>query len=341
MRPTLRTTALALALGAVLATGTPAGSASVYTRIGGASRYATAAQVSFSLFPTAPVSVAYVASGTNFPDALSAGAAAGAGGGPVLLTEPTKLTDDAKAELQRLAPAKIYVVGGVKAVSAKVEDDIDALSGSDQVFRIDGHSSTVPNPSRYDTANSVAETAFTGTASTVYIANGEAFPDALAGSAAGAHLKGPVLLVRYDATTVPGGIQYELNRLKPTTIVILGGGAAVSPGFEARLRQQNPGQDKVVRVSGDDRYRTSVALSKRTYPDGAPVAFLATGANFPDGLAAGPAAGVKGGPVLLTRSTCIPTAVAEEITRLGAEQVFVIGGAGAITDAVVVDQATC
>jgi hypothetical protein len=75
---------LLLALG-VAATTIPAASAAPRTeRIAGVDRYATAAAVSASAFSPG-VAVAYVATGTSFPDALAGGAAAGLRDAPVLL----------------------------------------------------------------------------------------------------------------------------------------------------------------------------------------------------------------------------------------------------------------
>lgn len=91
----------------------------------------------------------------------------------------------------------------------------------------------------------------------------------------------------------------------------------------------------VGRVAGADRYETAVALSRATYPAGAAVAYLARGDTFsPDALAAGPAAIVKGAPVLLTAACELPGVTADELVRLGAREVVVLGGTGAVCDAV-------
>jgi peptidoglycan-N-acetylglucosamine deacetylase len=54
---------------------------------------------------------------------------------------------------------------------------------------------------------------------------------------------------------------------------------------------------KLERVAGPDRYATAAAISRRFFAT-APTVFVATGAGFPGGLAAGPAAARLGGPVL-------------------------------------------
>lgn len=54
-----------------------------------------------------------------------------------------------------------------------------------------------------------------------------------------------------------------------------------------------------VRVAGENRYDTAVALSQRSFPNGAPIVFVASGLDFADALTAAPAAAAAGGPLLL------------------------------------------
>ena len=96
------------------------GSYGTVVRLSGADRYGTAAAVSASVFtnPSA-VSKVFVATGGNFPDALAAAAAGGYVGGPVLLVGDTVPVSTA-AELARLNPDVIYIVGGTAVVSSSV-----------------------------------------------------------------------------------------------------------------------------------------------------------------------------------------------------------------------------
>ena len=77
-----------------------------------------------------------------------------------------------------------------------------------------------------------------------------------------------------------------------------------------------PTNDPVSRVAGADRYGTSAAVSAGAFPPGVPVAYIATGATFPDALSGAAAAGALGGPVLLTAPDAIPSAVHTELKRL-------------------------
>ncbi|WP_072314541.1 cell wall-binding repeat-containing protein [Agrococcus sp. Marseille-P2731] len=88
------------------------------------------------------------------------------------------------------------------------------------------------------------------------------------------------------------------------------------------------------RISGTDRYRTAVAVSRSEFGAGVPVVYLASGQNFPDGLSAGPAAAHQGGPVLLTPRAELPKHVLDEIVRLRPQRVVIVGDANSVSAAV-------
>ncbi|MFB2585288.1 cell wall-binding repeat-containing protein [Herbiconiux liukaitaii] len=85
-------------------------------RVSGADRYEVSAKVSASNFPARTPTV-YVASGEVFPDALSGSAAAIKAGAPVLLVQKDGVPAAIDAELKRLKPARIVVLGGPATVS--------------------------------------------------------------------------------------------------------------------------------------------------------------------------------------------------------------------------------
>lgn len=88
------------------------------------------------------------------------------------------------------------------------------------------------------------------------------------------------------------------------------------------------------RVAGANRYGTAVAASQRMFPSGATTVVVATGFRPVDALVAVPLAHALGAPVLLSESV-LPTVTADEIRRLGATDVIIVGGSGAVPAAVV------
>lgn len=192
------------------------------TRIAGADRYLTAVELSKAIFP-ANVSDVYVATGTNYPDALAGSAAAGSKGGPVLLIPPTGLTQPIKDELTRLSPGRIVVLGGTSAVSDALKNELGTYADGGNVVRIAGLT-------RYSTSAQVSEDAFPAATNHAYLATGQNFPDALAISPAAGALDRPVLLVQKDC--IPGSVADELERLTLTGVTVVGGTGVIAPAVE-------------------------------------------------------------------------------------------------------------
>lgn len=94
-------------------------------------------------------------------------------------------------------------------------------------------------------------------------------------------------------------------------------------------------EDNSYRIFGSDRYQTSLEVSWEGWEDGdAETVVVATGADFPDALAATPLASSHYSPLLLTKKDSLPTGFADELKRLGAKKVILVGGTGAISDKV-------
>ena len=91
------------------------------------------------------------------------------------------------------------------------------------------------------------------------------------------------------------------------------------------------------RVAGPDRYATAAAQATLAYPDGADVVLLASGQAFPDGLATAALAGELDAPVLLATRSAMPEVTRRALAELDPGRVVVVGGPGAIAEAVVQD----
>jgi len=193
------------------------------SRVWGADRHATAAAISASAFPSA--SVVYVATGADFPDALAAGAVAAAAKAPLLLVRSSAVPAATAAELSRLKPSRIVIVGSTGSVSSGVAAQ---LASHGTVTRISG-------PDRYTTTAALSAASFAANGpSTVYIATGKAFPDGLTAGAIAGLRNGPLLLV--PGTSLPSAVAAELRRLDPTNVVIVGGPVAISESVRSQIR---------------------------------------------------------------------------------------------------------
>lgn len=294
--------------------------APIVSRLSGADRYETAVAIS-SEFATG-VPVVYLATGTNYPDALSAASAAAFQEGPLLLTTPSSLPTVIRNELVRLDPDLVVIVGGTGVVSASVEAAVGALLPGAQVRRDAG-------ANRYETSRVIADEAFSGGAFRAYIATGANFPDALSASAAAGVTESPVILVNGNASRLDSATTALLTSLSVQEVVIAGGTAVVSSGIEGDLKALL-GVEDVTRLSGADRYATSLAVNAATFATSDRV-FMATGLNYPDALAGAALAGHVGAPLFVVPRSCVPAAMLDELAALGTANVSLLGGTGVLT----------
>jgi len=182
---------------------------------------------------------------------------------------------------------------------------------------------------RYASAAALSAATFAPNVPVAYVSTGRGFADALAAGPAAAKLGGPVLLT--ETSSLPAATVAELKRLRPARIIVAGGPSVVSNSVVSALRAY---AGSVTRQSGTDRYATAAAISAATFGSKVPVVYIATGRNFPDALAGGPAAGMLRGPVLLVEPNGIPSATAKELKRLAPGRIVVAGGSSVIGSAV-------
>jgi putative cell wall-binding protein len=291
------------------------------SRLSASDRYELGAAVALATRPGGAETV-YVASGANYPDALSAGPAAVKAGGALLLVAPDQAPPAALAALTRLNPTSVVVVGGEAAVSRRVVDALAAAAPRAAVGRLAGGD-------RYAISRAVVAQAFPRGADALFVATGANFPDALAAGAPAGILGAPVLLVNGSAASTDSDTLRTVTALGPGSIGIVGGTGAVSAGVESTLSSSV----EVVRVTGIDRYAVSFALNERVLADYSTV-YLATGASFPDALVGGVLAGTRHHPLYVVPSTCVPPGVLAKLAATGTGEVVLLGGTASLSSAV-------
>jgi hypothetical protein len=280
------------------------------TRVAGTDRIATAVAVSQNSFPAGNAGAVVLARADDYPDALVGGPLAAAKNAPLLLTEDATLPAATATELKRVLPAggTVYVLGGTSAVPASVVSQLTGFGYT--VVRYSG-------TDRYATAVAVAVAL--GSPTTVLLATGTNFPDALAAGPAAAHVHGAILLT--DGSTVPAETATYLAGAH-VTYAIGGPAAAAVPSATAIL--------------GTDRYATAAAVATKFFPTSAVVG-VATGSGFPDALAGGAQLALMGGPLLLSGAASVPTATIDYLTADHGTltNVYVYGGTSVLSANVV------
>ncbi|WP_291051141.1 cell wall-binding repeat-containing protein [Herbiconiux sp.] len=282
-------------------------------RLAGTDRYDQAVRAA-SAFGSADT--VYLASGEKFADALSASAVAGAHGSPLLLTAADTVPPTVLAQIVRLTPRTVVVVGGPLSVSDGVLEAISRQVTGATVVRVDG-------ADRYEVSRALVVDPVVGVphASELYLASGADFPDALTASPAAVHRHAPVLLVD-GGEAAPSAAETELMRaLGVRAVTIVGGPRSVGSALEAELRSTMA----VSRIAGADRYEVGVAVNRADF-DSASTVYLASAASFPDALSGGPLAALQSAPLYVVPQNCVPAAVLGELARLAPTRIVVLGG---------------
>ncbi|HTS14957.1 MAG TPA: cell wall-binding repeat-containing protein, partial [Candidatus Sulfotelmatobacter sp.] len=291
------------------------------TRMAGADRYETAADLSRDTFlPGVPL--AFIASGLNYPDGMAGGAVAGEFGAPLLFVGQT-MPAATLAELQRLQPGTIVILGGPGVVSTALEDQLRTLATTGTVHRLFGSD-------RYATAAAISAWAYPTGAPVALIAYGANFPDALAAGPPAGLFGYPIL---YAGKTAPAATMNEIKRLQPQYIIVLGGPANIPDSVALQLATASV-DNIAYRLAGSDRYGTAAAIDAWAFPYGSDGAFVASALNFPDALAASAVAAWTGHPIVYTGNG-VPAATASIIAALGPQQFWIMGSTGAVSASVV------
>jgi YVTN family beta-propeller protein len=199
-------------------------------RLSGANRYETSRAVVSAFFDEpSGYSDLYLVTGRNFPDALSAGAAASVNGMPMLLVDgsASTLPSATLALMDDLQPDRVILVGGTGVMSQGIQNQLQGMSGL-QVVRAAG-------ADRYATSAAVTELGFdTLLPSSTLWATGANFPDALAGITVAANRSAPIYLVQPTCATA--GAIHGAWRHNADRVDIIGGTGVVSSAVESFTR---------------------------------------------------------------------------------------------------------
>ena len=246
-------------------------------RIAGTDRYDTAVRIAEVVAPHP--SQILVATGNDFADALSAGAAAGAqAGSVVVLSNDTKMPAATQAYLHRFGtdfdPSSGILLAAVGGQALKAVD-----SQRQGYWRL-----PLVGADRYQTSYLVAA-AFFPTMQAAGVATGLAWPDALSGGAAMGTMNGPLLLVN-PKTGLSGqdAALLDANRGELYGGFVFGGPAAVPGGIDQQLAQAIAGPAGVTDAGGKKLAATRAAGAGLSAADAAGLASALPGGSVAKAL---------------------------------------------------------
>lgn len=254
---------------------------SPFERLAGADRVATSVEVSKDGWTGAPAAV--LASGTEYAESLPASVLASEVGGPLLLSTGTSLPPVVADELARLDVRTVHVVGSVPvAVDAQLQER------GYEVVRVGAAGDRVGTAAALARAVGAAD-------GTVLLVNADRFADGISAAALAAGRGWPILLT--STSTIPQRSVDAWRQLGAKQVILVGGTAVIGDNIKSFIAKEAG----VERLSGADRYATSIAVASRSLSLGRSTSTVlaATGTAFPDALAAGPLAAQRNAVTVL------------------------------------------
>ena len=212
-------------------------------RVAGTNRYQTAIAVANMVASTGipgPLQQVILAVGTDFPDALAAGALAAGYGYPTLLNNGPNLRADVRDWLVNKPDlTEVLIAGGPNVIPDSVLADINLLTNRNGTAIT---ARRLAGDSRFSTATKIADEVISKSATSpnapgrVVIVNGRNFPDALAAGSLAGNLGVPILLT--EATTLPTATRDWLVTHAGTIfeVAIIGGESAISVDVANQIR---------------------------------------------------------------------------------------------------------
>lgn len=282
-------------------------------------------------FPDGGATGAVIATDADFADALAGASLTSVG--PLLLTPPDGLAAEVGAELQRAVEegSRVFLLGGVDALSAAVADDLSELG-----FGVD----RVAGLTRFETAEAIVDrTASLGTLDGLLLARGFGPEDnptaAWADSISGSVVPDRPILLTQTGTLHPAARRVIESR-PDLSVAVLGGTAAVSQAVQETVPAP------VERVAGDTRDGTAAAIAYRflgvdegTVP---PQAILYDGWDtdgWKYGLTVASYGRQIGAPLLPVNASATAVETARQVACGGSSDLLVMGSTTVVTEAMV------
>lgn len=201
-------------------------------RFGGIDRYETSAIIAAEIGSSRKTAI--IATGENFPDALSAAPLAGSRKWPLLLVNGLKseIGNLTRETLTKLNINQTIIIGQVDVVSKEIEENLKSSNSPvKSIQRIGGDD-------RYQTCLEIIKYRLAGepfSLENVYLATGRDFPDALSGSILAAKSNGAIILT----PEIIGKNTFDylkINSSKIYNFYLLGGNDVISDTIYEQLK---------------------------------------------------------------------------------------------------------
>ncbi|MGI1660501.1 MAG: cell wall-binding repeat-containing protein [Desulfitobacterium sp.] len=288
-------------------------------RLAGESRVDTALAIAKANY-TAQLQNVVLATASNYPDALAGSVLSYKLNAPILLVgsteaEQKKILDYLKTNLD--SAGTVYILGGTGVVGQGIENKISE-AGFGKITRVSGQN-------RSETALKIADQLEVPTGRPLILVNETNYADALSISSSAAAAQSPILLVEKDGFSA--AVRQKITDIKPIKVYLIGGEGVISSKVSHQVREiTGLNEDNIIRLGGEDRYATSLAVAKYFNLSGQSTC-LATGKNFPDALAGSVYAANYNAPIILVDDN-IPDETKEYLKTRNMTGAVIFGGEG-------------
>ena len=240
-----------------------------------------------------------------------------------------------REQLEKINPNKLMIIGTSDNMVKKITKAL-GLQNPDRYIRIEDVATPkeiekalsnkqrirIAGRNRRETALGISRIKF-NSSSKIILVNQDSFADSLTASVLAERMNVPILLT--DSKNLSPEVLLEMQRLKTSEALILGGKSAVSNNVEEKLKSMKV---KVERLAGEDRYETSALVAEKVYKMSGhnKGAIIASGEDYPDALAIAPVAARDSQPILLVKNNEMPEKIEDILVYNSVKDVTIVGG---------------
>ncbi|MDW8800105.1 cell wall-binding repeat-containing protein [Clostridium sp. A1-XYC3] len=297
-------------------------------RISGADRYETSLNVANNFFDIGSKNI-IIANGENFADALAGTILSKKLDAPILLVNKNFLEDknflnytavySGVSGGEAISP-NVYILGGTGSIS----NDYERISASNlKTIRLSG-------TDRFSTNSAIVNSVSVEKGTPVIIVNGYQFFDNLSVSSISGIKGYPMIMSTGDKLN--DAAAEVIRNIEPSQVFIIGGHGSISDVVVNDIKNcvKNLDDSNITRISGADRYETSLNICKYFNINSA-TAVIVSGEDFSDALNGSALAAKLNAPIILTDGKDISTQK-RYLDTTSYKKIFLVGGKNSITE---------
>lgn len=188
--------------------------------------------------------------------------------------------------------------------------------------------------SRYSTSVNIAKNLYTGNVDTIMLVNSKKYADILSSVPVANKLNAPILYTEYNK--IPHEVFEFIKNKSVKNIILIGGKDSISERQKDYLEKSNL---KVERISGKNRYDTSINLNKIFLDNTGKIeeVIITSGQNYSDALSITPYAIKNKLPIFITDGRILDSSIKDILSKNSGIKAYVIGGKNSISDEVVLE----